>query len=164
MTLSNRQMHLVGFVLCAVALLIAVFFMERYLGFAPCPLCLLDRIIVASMAVVFLLAAVHNPRQLWQRVYAGVCTVLGSLGVAVAWRHIWLQSLPAGATPDCAPELDYLLDNFPLLETLSVILNTSGECAEVVWTLGGLSIPWQTLILFVVLVLLCLRIIFRHPA
>lgn len=149
MTLCAR-LNWCGFALCAAALLVAFFFMERYLGLAPCPLCVLDRVVVAAMGLVFL-AAVALPGARARRALAGVVIALALAGAGVAGRHIWLQSLPPERAPDCAPDLDYLLESFPLFEALAVIFTTSGECAETVWTFLGLSIPQQTLLLFLTL-------------
>jgi disulfide bond formation protein DsbB len=66
-------------------------------------------------------------------------------------RHLWLQSLPPDQVPACGPGLDYMLDVFGLTETLSMVFSGSGECAEVVWSLFGLSMPAWVLICFVTL-------------
>ncbi len=153
-----RILHASGFILCVGALLVAVLFMERHLGLAPCPLCVLDRIVVGVMALIFLLALLHNPLTTGQRIYAGVNFAFGAAGGALAVRHIQLQNLPAGEIPDCAPDLEYMLATFPPAKTLSVIFNTSGECAEIAWTFLGLSIPQQTLLLFIALSALCAAI------
>ena len=41
-----------------------------------------------------------------------------------------------------------MLDTLPLSETLSIIFNTSGECADIQWSFMGLTIPEQTLLVF----------------
>ncbi len=158
---TPRTLHAGGFVLCVAALLVAVFFMEKHLGLAPCPLCILDRVVVVLMALVFLSAFLHDPALVGQRLYAGVNIAFGAVGVALAGRHVYLQSLPPGEVPDCTPDLDYMLDAFPLSKTLSTVLNSSGECAEVAWTFLGLSIAQQTLLLFILLTVLC-GVIFKR--
>ena len=151
MHIPPRALHAAGFVTCAAALLVAVLFMEGYLGLAPCPLCVLDRIVLSAMALIFLLAFVHNPAAAGQRAYAAVNLAFTICGTTLAARHIQLQNLPAGEIPDCAPDLGYMLETFPLTKTLPMIFRTSGECTEISWTFLGLSIPQQTLLLFVVL-------------
>ena len=125
--------------------------MERHLGLAPCPLCVLDRIVLAGLAFLFLLALLINPQKTGQIIFSLLLAVLSMLGIALAWRHVWLQGLSGQALPDCTPDLAYMIDKFPLLETLSIVLNTSGECAQVDWRFLSLTIPQQTLLLFVVL-------------
>jgi disulfide bond formation protein DsbB len=41
-----------------------------------------------------------------------------------------------------------MLEVFPLSETLRMVFTGSGECAEVVWSFLGLSIPEWTLMCF----------------
>ena len=42
-----------------------------------------------------------------------------------------------------------MLDNFPLTEVLSTVLNGSGSCAEVSWSFMGLSMPMWTLVWYI---------------
>jgi protein dithiol:quinone oxidoreductase len=53
--------------------------------------------------------------------------------------------------PECGPGLDYMLQAFPLNETLRMVFTGSGECAEVDWAFLGLSMPAWVLISFVLL-------------
>lgn len=159
--MSLRTIHGSGLLLCVASLLIAVYYMEGRLGLAPCPLCILDRVVLAVLAALFLLALLLNPQKTGQIILALFLAVFSGLGIALAGRHIWLQSLSGQALPDCTPELAYMMEQFPLLETLSIILNTSGECAQIDWRFLSLSIPQQTLILFVVLLAHALLIAYR---
>ena len=139
----------------------AVFLLQGMLGLEPCPLCILDRWVTAAVAASFLLAALHNPGVLGQRLYAATSLVVCAVGVGLAGRHVWLQSLPPEHLPDCTPGLDYLLDQFPPLEVLETVLNSAGECAEVTWTFVGLSIPQQTLLFFIALALVCAAVLLK---
>ena len=78
--------------------------------------------------------------------------------------HAWLQSLPADQVPECGPGLNYMLENFPISEVLSTVINGSGSCAEVDWTFLGLSMPWWTLIWYIGLGLLTLWFMFTRKA
>lgn len=152
--MSYRRIYLTGFVLAAAALGVSVFFMELYLGLEPCPLCVLSRIVVVLIAVLFLLIALHNPGILGQRIYALVAVLLVLLGIAISARHIWLQSLPAGEVPGCTPDLGYLVNHFSLSEVFDTLFNSSGECADISWTFLGLTIPEQTLFLFIIILIM----------
>ena len=158
--LQPRLIHASGLFLCVASLLIAIYYMEGYLGLAPCPLCVLDRIVIACLAILFLLAWLINPQKTGQLIFSLPLVVFSMLGIALAWRHVWLQGLSGQALPDCAPDLSYMLEKFPLLETLSIVLNTSGECARVDWRFLSLSIPQQTLLLFVALLMHPLLIVY----
>ena len=115
----------------------------------PCPLCVFQRVAFIWMGVFALLAALHNPAGWGRKLYAWLTILGGVFGMAVAGRHIWLQSLPPGEVPECGPGLNYMLDNFPLSEVLSTVLNGSGSCAEVSWTFLGMSMPMWTLVWYI---------------
>jgi disulfide bond formation protein DsbB len=145
---SHRIVNLAGVILAITAMLVAVVGLQYGLGLEPCPLCMIDRVLVVSLGVLFLAAALHNPGLPGQRVYAMLNLVVAGTGVAVCARHIWLQGLPPDAVPECAPGLDYMLEVLPLFETLRIILSTSGECAKIDWTFLGITLPQWTLVLF----------------
>jgi disulfide bond formation protein DsbB len=67
--------------------------------------------------------------------------LIAAFGVGVAGWHVRLQNLPPDEVPSCGPGLEYMVENFPLKDALSMIFKGSGECAEVVWRLLGLSMP-----------------------
>ena len=71
------------------------------------------------------------------------------IGAGIAGRHAYLQSLPADEVPACGPSLDYLVDMLPIMEVLDVVLKGSGECADVSWTMLGLSMPTWLLLFFI---------------
>ena len=120
---------------------------EHKLLMEPCPLCVLQRIAVIGMGIAFLLLAVHNPSQGWaKRIYLGLLAVFALGGVIVAGRHVWLQNLPSDQVPSCGPGLGYMLDNFPFADALKMVFTGSGECAEVDWSLLGLSMPAWVLV------------------
>ena len=63
--------------------------------------------------------------------------------------------------PACGPSLEYMLENFPFAETLRLVMMGDGNCADTVWTLFGLSIPEQTLLVFCVVIIISLWQTFR---
>jgi disulfide bond formation protein DsbB len=137
--------------LCVSAMVFAVVYLQHTLGLPPCPLCMTQRLFVVLAAVFALAAVVHNPAGWGRRVYAALCLLSSALGAAVAGRHIWLQTLPEDLVPACGPSLEYMLDTFPLSETFTLIMMGDGNCADIQWTFLGLSIPQQTLSVFLVL-------------
>jgi disulfide bond formation protein DsbB len=89
-------------------------------------------------------------------VYATLCGLAAWGGAAIAARHVWLQHLPEDQVPACGPSLDYMLENLPLGDTMSIVLAGDGNCAEIDWSFAGFSIPEQTLIVFCTVLLICL--------
>lgn len=147
MSITPRKLFLLGF-LASCALIATALYMQYALKQEPCPLCIFQRLFVMALGAVALLGALHNPGLLGRRVYAGFLALLALGGGAVAARQVWLQHLPADQVPECGPGLDYMLETFPLQETLNLVLRGSGECAEVGWTFLGFSIAEWMLVVF----------------
>jgi len=114
----------------------------------PCPLCISQRIAILIAGIIFLIAAIHNPAQKGIKTYSILGAVSALLGACISIRHVWIQNLPADEVPECGPGLGYVFENFPLLDTVKLMLNGSGECADILWTFLGLSIPGWTLVAF----------------
>ncbi|NIP22849.1 MAG: disulfide bond formation protein B, partial [Phycisphaerae bacterium] len=95
-------------------------------------------------------------------IYSSFALLFSGLGIAVCWRHLWLQSLPKDQVPECSPGLEYMLDTFPISETIHTIFNSAGECADIQWSFLGLSIPAQTMLVFIGFALLSLFQILRR--
>ncbi len=144
---NRRLLNGLGFLACAV-LLATAWYLERFQGMNPCPLCLFQRVAVAVVGVIFLLAFLHGPRTAGARGYAALLTLASALGGALAIRHLWLQSLPEDEVPACGPGLDYMIDVLPFWTTIQEVLAGSGECAEVD-NLLGITLPAWTLAAFV---------------
>lgn len=155
MELRARGFFLVGFVFCAILLLSAGYF-QFIRDLEPCPLCISQRVAVLLVSIILLSAVIHNPKTRGIQVYALLGFTGATLGVAISGRHVWLQNLPPDEVPSCGPGLEYIFNNFPISETIELLLNGTGECAEVLWTFLGLSIPGWTLVAFVLLGILSL--------
>lgn len=141
MTLPNKRiLNLAGALICAGMMGFALY-AQHVLLLDPCPLCILQRIAVIGIGIVFLLAAIHNPGTTGGRIYAGLIGLISVMGIGVAGWHVRLQNLPADEVPSCGPGLEYMVENFPLKDALGMIFKGSGECADVVWRLLGLSMP-----------------------
>ncbi len=145
--LRQRPLFLAAFLICAVLIATALI-MQYALKLEPCPLCIFQRVFVIALGGIALVAAIHDPGLMGRRVYGVLIVVFGVLGMIVAGRHVWLQSLPADQVPECGPGLEYMLNAFPLTEALSLVFRGSGECADVQWVFLGLTIPGWTLVIF----------------
>lgn len=144
--ISVRKTFFLGALLCALMLAVAGYF-QFVVGLEPCPLCILSRLIVLALGLLFLIAAIHNPQGWGREVYALGGGAIALLGIGLSARHVWLQNLPPDQVPSCGPGLNFILENFPLADALELVLRGSGECAEVQWSFLGLSIPGWTLVL-----------------
>ena len=161
-TYRNLQVFLV--IMTVIGMSFALFFLQRYMGFSPCPLCIFQRIGLMIMGGFALIAALFNPKSIAVRLILWLGSLAGiGWAAVVAGRHVWLQHLPADQVPSCGPGLDYWLDTLPMQQVLKEVFAGSGECASVAWRFMGLSIPEQSLILFSLLLvvhgLILLRIL-----
>ena len=147
----RRIGYLLGFLVCA-GLMGYALYLQYVEGIEPCPLCMLQRICVTAMGVVFLVAAFHNPGRVGAGVYALLQLLIGGAGAAIAARQVWLQSLPKDQVPTCGMSLNYMLDTLPFTDVLRNVLEGSGECAEKGWELLHLSIAGWTLVFFIAMI------------
>ena len=157
---SSRSINLIMVLGCAGLMCIALFF-EHVEGLEPCYLCIMQRVMVIATGFLALLAVIHNPGRTGIRVYAALTSLSAIGGGSISIRQLWLQSLPKDQIPACGPSLDYMIDVFPLFEVVSMLLKGDGNCAEVLWTLLGISMPGWVLVAFTGLLLISLYQWFR---
>lgn len=141
----RRGGNLLGFAACA-GLLGYAWYAQVVLHLEPCPLCIFQRIGIALIGVLFLAAALHDPKRWGARLYGALQLIAALATVGIAARHIWIQHQPEGSVPACGATLSYMLDILPLSAVIRKVLTGSGECAHVGWRLLGLSMPAWVLI------------------
>lgn len=146
LALNRRVLNLAGFAACA-ALLAYALYSQLHLGLEPCPLCIFQRIGLALLAAIFLIAALHDPRSNAGRYGYALLIALAALAtLGVAARHVYVQSLPPGSLPSCGAPLAVLLKFTPVWQVIRKVLTGSGECGEVNWRFLGLAMPAWVLI------------------
>ena len=127
-----------------LSLLFAYFFLQRRLGLVPCPLCILDRIVLAAMGAVFaagLLAASLRARVALLAANSGLLAA----GLLVAGRHVWLQNQPFDQASSCIADSQVAAG---FSELLREAFGATSECGIILWQFFGFSIPDLTLALF----------------
>jgi disulfide bond formation protein DsbB len=142
---SRRSGYLLGLLAC-VALLAYALYSQFVLKLEPCPLCIFQRIGIAAIGVIFLVAGLHAPRGWGARVYGALIVLAALATMGIAARHIYIQHLPEGSVPACGAGLDYLFKVFPLVDVIRKVLTGSGECAKITWTFLTLSMPTWVLL------------------
>src|SRR5687767_2434587 len=161
--ISRRSGNALGFVVCA-GLMAYALYAQYVLGLAPCPLCIFQRIATMVTGILFLVAAIHNPRENGARAYGALIALAALGGVLISARHIWIQAQPPGTVAACGADLDYLLDIMPVTQVVTKVLTGSGECGKVDWMFLGLSMPWWVAISLGVLGVWALVVNFRKSA
>jgi len=144
--MSRRQLNLLGFLGCA-GLLAYALYVQGVLRVDPCPLCIFQRVGIAAIGLVFLVAGVHAPAGRGARVYGALLALAALATMAVAARHVWIQHLPEDAVPACGAGLQFLFEEFPVGQVIRKVLSGSGECHQVNWTFLSLAMPtWVLLV------------------
>lgn len=157
-----RFWFLLGSLGCVFLLSMGAYF-QFVQGLDPCPLCISQRLAIFFTGFVFMIAVAHNPKEqkgINRYAIFGALTALG--GASISTRHIWIQHLPPDQVPECKPALEYMLQNFPLIETVKLMLSGTGDCAKVDWTMLGFSMPAWTLVAFLMLASLSILQIWNH--
>lgn len=150
---SYRNVFLSGFLLCLGALCVGLY-LQLQVGLEPCPLCIIQRWVMILAGLICLAGAIHNSDSIMRRVYGFLTMFVADGGAVVAGRQLWLQQLPPDQVPACGPGLEYMMENLPLKDTLSLLFSGSGECAEVTWQFLGLSIAGWSMGIFIILIVL----------
>lgn len=156
-----RQVFLLIALLCAALIGVALY-MQHVMGLVPCYLCIVQRAFIIAAGALALVAALHDPGRGGRRLYGAFTALIALGGAGFAVRQLWLQSLPEDQLPACGPPADYLFESFSPGEWLPMLLRGDGNCAEVQWTLLGLSIPAWTLMAFLAMALLALWQVVRR--
>ena len=82
------------------------------------------------------------------RTYISVAIAIIVSGILLSIRQLYLQNLPPELVPSCGPDIDYLFETLPVLEGFMLAIRGDGNCAEVLWSFLGISIPGWLLIAF----------------
>lgn len=157
-----RLRFLLGFLACA-GLMGYALYSQHVQGFEPCPLCIFQRVAVIALGLVFLVGGLLAPKGAsGRRVWGVLAFAVAAIGMGVAGRHVWLQHLPPDQVPACGPPFEFMRETLPVAELVSKVLRGSGECAEVNWSLLGLSMPAWVLIALAALAVWALYAGFRR--
>ncbi len=157
---SPRIIYSIIFAICA-SLLGFGLYLEHAVGLEPCPLCVFQRVAYIVIGLIALIAAIHNPKKLFERIYNFLIFMASFCGAGIAGRQIWLQHLPANKIPECGLGLEYMLNFFPFIDAIKMILSGSGECAKVQWTFLNFSIAEWSILFFIGLMIVCLTMFLK---
>lgn len=127
------------------AMLVSALILEHVEGLEPCPMCLMQRLWVIAAGLLALIGLAHNAR--WG-IYPMLTALAACIGGGFSIRQLYLQSLPEDQVPACGPPLEWLLDG-PMSDLLTAMTQGTGDCAQVMWTFLGISIPGWALVGFI---------------
>lgn len=136
-------------------------FVQHVLGIEPCPLCIVQRLTYAALAVVFLGAALLGARP--QRALLGVALALILVGLGVAAYQSQLQLFPPAAAATCSPSLSYMLETLPAGELVGRLFQGHGDCSDTSFTIFGLTLAQISLGIFLALLVAVLALLRQRP-
>ncbi|HLD17087.1 MAG TPA: disulfide bond formation protein B [Coxiellaceae bacterium] len=157
--MTKRRYFIVGFLFCLLALA-GGFYLEHVFNFVPCALCVLQRVCLIVVALVFLSGSFRAPNQSsFLPLTAWVFSLAGGL---LALRQVWLEHHLSGVNEGaCLPGMTFLFKTLPFHKALWEAVKGSNECAQIHGTLFGLTLPTWSLGAFILLLLLSLRLLSR---
>ena len=142
--------------------LIAVAVTLQYVGYqevlyAPCPLCILQRLGYLGIALSCFLAISFKSLAKW---FHALAFIFASYGLGVAIRHVWVLSHPdssCGIDP-----LETWINQFQLTNYFSWIFKADGFCTAKLPTILGLQVPEWSLVWFSIFWIVLLLTFFRR--
>ena len=145
-----RAIYYFFFSLICLGLLGTALWLQHYgysgINYAPCPLCILQRIGYLGIGIACLFAGIFKPlRKLLHLVAIG----FGLFGFAVACRQIWVIIHP---TVSCGLDpLEVFINRFGLTQSAPWFFKADGFCSAPLPPLLGLSVPTWSVIWFAIL-------------
>ena len=141
--------------LLCTGMLSLAYILQYGFNLEPCPLCVLERFVLFIMLGSCILGLMIK-NKIIQKILYYLIIINNFLALAIAGRHLYLQSLPPEKVPACAPGFDFLINNFSASEVLSILLKGSGQCANIGPRFLYLSVAQWSFIGFSFLMLLSL--------
>lgn len=142
-------------------MLAALFIENKYL-LSPCPLCMLQRIVLICLGCLFLFGCIFSFKTALRYVYSGAILFISIIGFAIATRQFWLQYYAKSQLLSCSASLQYLIEQHPLLDALKVALTGSADCAKIDFTILTISLAGLSTILFGLFAILTLYVIYAQ--
>jgi protein dithiol:quinone oxidoreductase len=133
-------------------------YLQHQMGWAPCPLCVIQRYVYVLVALLALLFAIL-PRGA-SRFGAGLTGLAALGGAGVAGWHVWVKANPSvscGIDP-----LETSLNRIPPAEWMPFLFKADGMCSTPYPPILGLDITQWSLLWFSVLALVLLWAAFRR--
>ena len=138
--------------LFCICMFSASIFFEYVVKLTPCALCLVQRFIIIILTVFALFTLIQLRREKSVVLLRANSLFFCLLGVAVSFRHIWLQDNAALLENDsCLPNISFMLRVMPLPDVLEKLFTHGGsECSKIKWSFLGLTMPaWVAYMYFI---------------
>ncbi|KAA8710283.1 disulfide bond formation protein B [Pseudomonas cannabina] len=144
-----RTRFLYFLVSLACALIIGTaFYLQHTFGLEPCILCVLQRVVFVTCGVLALAAACHAPGKTGLRRYTLGLLLVALAGVGAAGAQVWLQTASVDQLIPFIARLEHLLSLLSLDACVDRLRSDAMLCAEITWSLFGITLPEWSLLAF----------------
>ncbi len=155
-----RFTYFLGLLLIAL-LLGSAYYLQIYENVNPCPLCLLQRMSMVALGIVFIIGAGFNFKKRGN-LFVGFLGLITSIsGLLFAGRQVWLQLSPPSSSGDCSASLSYLFNVLSIKDALIQVWRGGMECSQTGAQFLHLSLAAWSLIAFAFLYCLVLLQVIR---
>lgn len=159
--LTLRKLSLLSLLVC-LAVILAAIFIERQYMLSPCPLCMLQRIVLICLSGIFLLGSIFSLKNILRYIYTVSILFISATGFAIALRQFWLQYYAPPRLTSCSAGLERLIEVYPILDALKLALIGSAECANIDFTVMTISLAGLSTIMFGLFTILTLYVIYAQ--
>jgi disulfide bond formation protein DsbB len=156
----QRTTLLLGMAVVSLGAVAVALWTQYALGMEPCPWCVLQRLIFVAIALVVL------PGLAWRRGFVQFTSALLALALALSGvaAALW-QHFVAAVSSSCNMTLaDRIVSGLSLDGLLPEVFQARASCADAAVRLWGLPYEAWSLILFMLLGVMALRLVMRRGA
>ncbi|MBV8801534.1 MAG: disulfide bond formation protein B [Gammaproteobacteria bacterium] len=143
---SVRQGYFFAFLI--VLLILGFIFLLQSQGVIPCPLCLLQRMMLIGLSIIFFIGMIFPFKKRGQFFIGFLGILTSTLGLVFAGRQAWLQHMPPVGNGGCGVSLEYLFNLLPFVDVMKLVWQGGTECSEIGWVFLHLSLAEWSFILF----------------
>ncbi len=157
-TAPQRTALLLGMAVISLGAVAVALWTQHALGMEPCPWCVLQRLIFVAIALVVL------PALVWRRGFVQLTSALLALALALSGvaAALW-QHFVAAVSSSCNMTLaDRIVSGLGLDGLLPEVFQARASCADAAVRLWGLPYEAWSLILFMLLSVMALRMVMRR--
>ena len=153
---SDRVVSLL-LMLCSLGLLLSAFILEWWLTLEPCPMCELQRILLATLVLILGLRLIFwNFVGLRNRLRTLLLLLL-IIGSALAARQTYLQYHPELVGDTCLPGLAMIYSLGGWWEVAKIFWYGSSQCAKISFQVYGITIPGMLSVCYIFMLGLYVR-------
>ncbi|AHG38759.1 acetyltransferase [Pseudomonas syringae CC1557] len=132
--------------LACVLIIGTAIYVQQAFGLEPCILCILQRVAFVTCGVLALAAACHAPGAAGLRRYSLGLLLFTLAGMGTAGVQVWLQTASVDQLIPFIARLEHLLSFLSLDMCIDRVRSDAMLCAEITWSLLGMSLPeWSVL-------------------